>query len=483
MNKRRWMLAGVGLVVALLLVRCVRSCGGRGAETEVLTSTATKGPLVISVRGAGEILSRESNKLIPQIKRPAELEFLVPEGQRVSKGEVLARFTTDEIERQLADAETAVATSEQNLLTAQTDLEIQRMESATALKLAEQALRAAQSELEKFQEGDEPMERRAAELKVTTTSSKYERNRKRHIEIQALLEEGFVTEDQVEEERIGAETAQVEYETAQVELRTLKQFTLPLKRQTAEGAVAKTTTELEKSRKTSEVQLRNREQAVQAAERTVRKARTDLAKLQEDIKSYEVKATTDGVVTYGDPENPWRRTEIVVGSTISPGQVLMTIPDMAAMQAVINVPEADVSKVRTGQPVTVSVEAVPGRTFKGEVRRVAEVANAGGWLGTAVKEFKVEVSLQEPADLKPGFSCDSEIVTDVVPEAIQVPVQAVFREGEELVVYVAGLARQVRTPVKVGRSSMTHVEVLEGLAPGDRVLLSQPPGREEEAGS
>lgn len=483
MNKRRWFLTGAGLLAALLLVRCVRSCGGAGDDTEVLTATAIQGPLVVSVRGSGEIMARESNKLIPQIKRPAELEFLVAEGQRVSKGEVVARFTTEEIDRQLADAETMVETAEQNLLSAQTDLEIQRMESATALKLAEQALRAAQSELEKFNEGDEPMERRAAELKVTTTASKYERNRKRHIEIQSLLQEGFVTEDQVEEERIGAETAEVEYETAQVELRTLKQFTLPLKRQTAEGAVAKATTELEKTRKTNEVQLRKREQAQEAVQRAVTKAKADLAKLQEDVKAYEVKATTDGVVTYGDPENPWRRSEIVVGSTIAPGQVLMTVPDMTAMQAVINVPEADVAKVRKDQPVTVSVEAVAGRSFKGTVRRVAEVANAGGWLGTAVKEFKVEVSLEDAADLKPGFSCDAEIVTDVVPDAVQVPVQAVFREGEELLVYVEGLARQVRTPVRIGRSSATHVEVLEGLQKGDRVLLSYPVKREEDGGS
>lgn len=483
MNRRRWWIVGAGLLAALLLARCVRSCGGDTDDAEVLTATAVRGPLVVSVRGAGEIMAKESNKLIPQIKRPAELEFLVPEGQRVAKGEVVARFTTDEIERQVSDADAAVDTMEQNLLSAQTDLEIQRMESATSLKLAEQALRAAQSELEKLIEGDEPMERRAAELKVTTTSSKYERNKKRHKEIQGLLAEGFVTEDQVEEERIGEETAQVEYETAQVELRTLKQYTLPLKRQNAENAVAKAGTELEKTRKTNEVQLRKREQAADAAARAVEKAKSDLAKLQEDLTNYTVRASTDGVVTYGDPENPWRRSEIVVGSTISPGQVLMTVPDMSAMQAVINVPEADVSKVRKEQPVTVHVEAVPGRAFKGVVRRVAEVANAGGWLGTAVKEFKVEVSLEDGADLKPGFSCDAEIVTDVVPEAVQVPVQAIFREGDEMVAYLQGLTRQTRKAVKIGRSSMTHVEVTEGLSEGDRVLLSQPMADEDREGS
>lgn len=479
MNARRilvWVVAGA---LVLLVVRCTRSCRGGAQDAGALTAVATRGALVISVRAAGEIGARDSNKIVPQMKRPAQLGYLVPEGQRVAKDEVIARFNTEEIEQRLSDAESSLAAADQNLLSAQTDLEIERMESATNLKIAEQALRSAELELEKFLDGDDPMERRTAELKVRTTESKYTRSTKRYAEIQGLLAEGFVTEDQVEEERIGAETAEVEFETAKSELEILKTYTLPLKKTTAENTVAKAATEFEKTRKKSEVQLRNREQAAIAAQRTVAKSRTNLEQVKEEQKTYEVRAPTDGVVTYGDPENPWRRSEIIVGSTISPGQVLMTIPDMSAMLAVINVPEADVAKVQTGQVVTVTVEAVPGRTFQGAVTRVAEVANASGWWGAAVKEFKVQATLQDAGGLKPGFSCDAEIVTDVASSALMVPVQAVFRDGDAFHSYKTGLAGPIRAPVRIGRSSATHVEILDGLAEGDRVLLSEPAAREK----
>lgn len=473
MKRRILMILAPVLLLLLLVSRCGHS-RKTGGDAQPLAVAVAKGPMVITVRGSGEIRAKDANKIIPQLKRTASLGYLIPEGQSVTQGEVVARFNTDELDRRISDAENNLSTAEKNALTAQTELEIQTMESGTSLKLAAQALTAATQELEKYLQGDGPLERRNAELKVTTTTSKAARSRKRYAEIKDLLAEGFVTEDQVEEERIAAETTQVEMETAGVELDLINTYTLPLKQATASNAVTKAQTELEKTRKQNEVKLRSAEQALQVALRNQDRAKLDLSQAREELSGLEIKAPADGVVTYGDPENPWRRGEIIVGANISPGQVLMTIPGVANMQAVINVPEADVHRVRREQPVTVSVEAVPGRTFPGVVAKVAEVANAGGWLGSAVKEFKVDITLTEAGELKPGFSCDAEVVTDAIAECLSVPVQAVFREGEEYFVYRDGLARTSRQFVKIGRSSATHVEILEGVSVGDRVLLSAP---------
>ena len=152
----------------------------------------------------------------------------------------------------------------------------------------------------------------------------------------------------------------------------------------------------------------------------------------------------------------------------------MTIPDMSALWAVVDVPEADIHKVRVGQTASLSVEAAAGKAFNGKVERVAEVANPGGWLESAVKEFKVHVAMEQAGEMRPGFSCDAEILIDTVPKALQLPVQAVFREGEDFVVYLDGTTGPARQKVKIGRSSMTHVEILEGVKKGQRVLLARP---------
>jgi HlyD family secretion protein len=105
---------------------------------------------------------------------------------------------------------------------------------------------------------------------------------------------------------------------------------------------------------------------------------------------------------------------------------------------------------------------------------VAEIANPGGWLESAVKQFRVNVALDQTTDLRPGFSCDAEILIDTLPKVLIAPIQSVFSDGGEYVAYVQSALGPVRTPVKVGKSSVTHVEILSGLKKGQKVYLSKP---------
>ena len=105
---------------------------------------------------------------------------------------------------------------------------------------------------------------------------------------------------------------------------------------------------------------------------------------------------------------------------------------------------------------------------------LAEVANSGGWFGSDVKEFGVEVALEDGKDLKPGFSCRVEIEAARVEQALTLPLQAVFREQAELVVYRRKKGQVERTVVEVGETSETRVEILSGVSEGDAVLLVAP---------
>lgn len=458
----------VGLI--FLLRRCSQEESVSGGRD--LTAEAKSGELVISVRASGEILTRDANKIIPKIKRIVTVSFLVPEGSRVKKDEIIAQFAPEELDQRISEAEALLADRELAVAAARTDLEIQELDNANTFKLAQQAVQDATLELEKFIKGDEPMDIRAAELRIDTTISKRERAVKKHAEAKELLTEGFITEDQVEEDRIAMETADVEATTAEQELLILKEYDLPLRRNKANSAREKARTELEKTIKKNEVQAQNKRQALDAAVRARDRAALEHDNLRKEREDYDVRAPIDGVVNYGDPGNMWRNPEIQIGMTLSPGVVLMTIPDMTAMQANINVPEADVDKVKVGQTAQVFVEAIGRRTFGGDVVRVAEVANPGGWMSSDVKEFKVEVGIADGDGLRPGFTCDAEIIVERIPEALLLPVQAIFRDGDRWVVYKEPAAQPEKVPVVLGRSSVTHAQILEGLKAGDRVLLN-----------
>jgi len=384
-------------VVAMLgMAATVTSCSGtRDAKDAAgpLMASVKRGPMKITAKATGEIRAAKSNKIIPKLKRSGNITYLVPEGERVAAGEVVARFNTDDIEKGIIDLEASLADQRSKLDNAQSNLDIQRMDNETNLKIAQQNLNSAGMELKKHLRGDAPLDRRNAELKVKTTESEQARREKRLAEIRELLKEGFVTEDQVEEERIALEEARVAYRTAQVELSILNEYTLPLKKTQAENNLAKAETELEKARKSSDTLLRQKVQAVEAAKHAVERTQSELAKRREELDNCTIKTPAPGVATYGDPDRRWRRAEIQVGANFHPGQVLLTIPNTSNMQAVVNVPEADIHRIALDQPVTLTVEALAGETFSGRVKKVAEVASSQNWWRSGIKEFEVEISI------------------------------------------------------------------------------------------
>ncbi len=452
---------------------CSRSTDDSGSAA-ALTVDMKQGPLVITVRGSGDVRARESKKIIPPIKRQAMITFLIPDGSQVDSNAVVARLNTDDIERRMKELESAALEASNKLANARTDLEIQAMDNTSALKKAERALEAAGMELQKLIQGDDPMERRSAEVKLQIAESDYARKARRYEELRGLLKEGFVTEDEVEEERLQLETAKLTVETTGIEKRLLNDYTLPLEKAAAEAALATANTELDKARKQTQALYSSKRQAVDSAQRVVDRAQVDLEVVREEMQAYEVRSPGDGVLMYGNPDESWRRGDISVGANYSPGQVLMTIPIRTAMQAVINIPEADIRNIKAGQPVTVTVEALADRNFAGTITKVAEVANAGGWWAGDLKEFKVEIELMDGRELRPGFSCRAEIVTDSIPSALYLPVNAVFRDGEKFFVYPAAAGHGTRMEIRIGRSSVQFVEILDALKPGTRVYLNPP---------
>ena len=112
------------------------------------------------------------------------------------------------------------------------------------------------------------------------------------------------------------------------------------------------------------------------------------------LRKTDIVSPLDGVVT----RLPVREGEmVVIGIQNMPGTTLMTISDLADVNAEVKVAEADVLRIRGGQPATVTLEAVPGQEFTGEVVEVGASALPTVGAGAAAREFKVKVRLKGAA--------------------------------------------------------------------------------------
>ncbi|MGB6973543.1 MAG: efflux RND transporter periplasmic adaptor subunit [Terracidiphilus sp.] len=229
-------------------------------------------------------------------------------------------------------------------------------------------------------------------------------------------------------------------------------------------------------------------------------------KVNQDLLSRTIAlAPFDGIVT----NEPIRQGESVVpGIQNTEGSTLMTLADMSVITAEVKVDETDIINLALGQPAEVTVDAIPGETFKGTVTLVGDqallrstgVATSQSTTGTEeAKDFKVVVTLSDPNnELKPGLSCTAKITTAHKNDVLSLPIQALTLyspppPGEKGKVEAAtaassnapqpqqgvfvvetdsrGHKRAKFVAVKTGITGATDIEVLSGVKAGDEIVI------------
>ena len=205
--------------------------------------------------------------------------------------------------------------------------------------------------------------------------------------------------------------------------------------------------------------------------------------LTEQIEKCVIKAPRTGLVVYGDGEQDWRGSEnIEEGATVRERQVLLTIPDTSVMAVRVQVHESFVKKVWPGQKARIRVDAYPNEELTGTVHRIAVLPDSQNrWLSPDLKVYSTMIHIDSEYDwLKPGMSAEAEIVTDVIEDALQVPVNAVHIVDGRPTCYVTGLFGMEPRPVVTGEYNISFIEIKEGLEAGESVLLRAPLATAEE---
>jgi HlyD family secretion protein len=225
----------------------------------------------------------------------------------------------------------------------------------------------------------------------------------------------------------------------------------------------------------AEAALGRLEQSVDAAGRRVAQARADERRAKDSLAKTRIEAPIDGVVTRLDVEEG---EMVVMGVQNQPGTILMTVSDLSAIDAEVKVAEADVLRLKVGNPATVSLEALPGRTFTGTVVEIGASAlpQAGQQAAASAREFKVTVRLQgDVATLRPGLTCDTEMLVAEKKNVLTAPLQAVVQRpgagggADRVGVFVVKDGVATFQPLTTGVIGGLDIEV-DGVAEGATIV-------------
>jgi len=184
-----------------------------------------------------------------------------------------------------------------------------------------------------------------------------------------------------------------------------------------------------------------------------------------------------GLVVY---EMNWRTgKKVAISDQIWPGMSIISLPDLSRMQAIGNVNEVDVSKVKSGQRVNIKLDAFPDQLFHGTVASVGTIGQQNDRTSN-VKTFELVIDIAETDPiLKPGMTTSIEIVVETIPDAVFVPLEAVFSKDGKTVVYVMDGSSPKSMDVETGVKNSNYVTIMNGLKSGEKVTLRDPTLKDE----
>lgn len=433
-RKLAWSVTSVVLLgaIGLLTVR------GRPAANADAAWTVDRGPLVAVLSEPGTLRAVRSNSYRSPVNgREAEIVHLVPEGLRVGEGDLLVRLETRDLDAELRQAVDSVH------------------EAELAVQVAELELLEATAGLESTVDGEASLTVEESRTNLGLAERRVQRLRREVESLEPLLEQGFITGDELDRSRDDLETSEAELAIARRRASVLVEQTHPV------------------ATRRAELQLAQKRAQRQAVERRLAAARRRVAEIGDLIERCTIYAAGPGLVVYEEFMASSPRRKVRLGDRVTPSQGIVRVVDVSRMLVDASVPERSVHRVHSGQPVAVRLEAFPELDLSGRIATVGALARTTYDRQLDGRRFDVTVEL-DPSDdaaLRPEMTARVDILVGDRQDIVRLPINAVFESGGMTLVNVLRGRRVEARQVELGEQNQRFVEVVAGVAPGERVML------------
>lgn len=443
----KWLIIAIVLIlIAGGLIYCFVFRPKSNPQTAMETVPVRRGNLVVTVSAVGSVKAKAQVNLAFQTSGKVA-KVLVEEGSFVREGQPLACLDTRTLELQVSQAEA-------NLMMAKAQLnKLLKGKSQAQIEAARAALRSAQAAYEaaKIDAANREKQIRLAEINLEKARIALEQAQAQYDKVSWRPEAASLPQaQQLHQATLDYEAARLNYE-----LTVAKYTDVALYSAAAQLAQAKAQLE--------ELEKYPTEEDLAIARAQVRQAEIALEQARLNLENAALKAPYDGIVA---------NINIVEGGTAGPGTPALTLVDISSLEIETQLVEVDVGKVKEGQEVEISFDAIPDRTYRGKVIKVGRV----GQTIQGVVNYPVTILIEEPDErIKVGMTANLSILVGRAENVLLVPVRAVqSRQGRQVVIVKRG-ENFTPVPVRIGMSNETLAEIVEGdVKEGDLVLVSLP---------
>jgi HlyD family secretion protein len=189
-----------------------------------------------------------------------------------------------------------------------------------------------------------------------------------------------------------------------------------------------------------------------------------------------IKAPFDGIVIHYETFRDGEKRKPREGDSIFMGQPILYLPDVSKMIVKTKVREIDLYKLSLGQKGLIQIDAYPDSGFEGDLTFIGALATSESTEPGQEKYFQVIFTIKrEDKRLRPGMTCRVAIRAQQIKQAVTVPTQAIFSDGDSDICYVqTSWGNYEKRKIKTGAQNEDVVQILDGLKVGEKVSLVKP---------
>jgi HlyD family secretion protein len=430
--------AGVAVAVGYGLWK--RFAGDGGVDPALFqTEKVEKRDIRIVITEDGNVESASNIDLKCRIEGGSQILTIIPDGTHVTKGTKLVTLSSAAIDEKITAQQIVVERGKAALFQAAEDLAV------------------AEIALKEYLEGTYIKDLQTAKSAVVVQEQNVKTAENLFNHTESMFRKGHVNQLQLDANRDGVTRAKLDLEAAKTAEKLLVEFTKP-----------KMTKQLESARDNAKSKL-------EAEKRAFQLEKDKLERLEEQKKQCIIVAPQDGTVIYANQEGNRGNQQILIeeGAQMKEFQTILRLPDLSKMQVKAMVHESKVGRIRPGMVASVKIR---DQEAKGEVTMVMSQAETQ-W-GSSVKSYATYVAIKDSkafSDLKPNMTAQVTVLIKELKNVLAVPLQAVVEKGGKFFCYIRtdrNANGYEERQVMIGDNNDKHIEVKDGLAIGDLVILN-----------
>ena len=433
--------------------------GNRRENITQLTVPVSAKKVTLRIEASGRAVPIQNVNISPK-NQGTLTNLYVEQGDRVKKGQIIARMDSADVQARILEDRANLAQAQAQLAQAENGSRPQEITQARA------RLRQAEAQLTAAKVGNRPQEIAQAKAQVASVKAKVDLSSERLRRYRELHREGAVERDTLDQYVSEDNTAKANLQEAEKRLALLESGSRSEEIDRLEASVAEAREALKLLEKGS------RPEEIAHRRAAVAMAQAQLKTEQVNLDNTIIRAPFSGVITQKYADTGAYVTPATSASTTASATSSSIVALAKGLEILADVTEADIGRIKGGQPVEIVAETYPDEVFKGRVRLISP---------EAVKEegvtlFKVRVAIETGTDkLRSGMNVNLTFLGDEVNNALLVPTVTILTEKGKNGVLVPDKNNKPQfREVAIGSQVQNETWIIEGLQAGDRVFLSPP---------